>query len=96
MNSRDEVIFDWDKIADVMYVIRQGYDASALVNMDSDKLPGIVKRIDPQTEECVGFIMHDVSKMFPVNVHTNNEQLRNWLDISLNMTNERHCLRTSR
>jgi hypothetical protein len=93
MNQHGEVLFDWDRVADVMYVIRSGFNSDCLSNIDSEKIPGIVKRIDPETDECVGFIMHNFSKMFPANVHTNDEQLRHLLDISLALTNEKNSPR---
>jgi len=51
------VIVDWDKENDIIYVLKKGFDPDSLLNVDSDKVPGVVKRMDPQSNECVGFII---------------------------------------
>lgn len=93
MNHKAEVIFDYDKEMDIMYLIRDGYDSGKLSNIDSDRIPGIVKRTEPETGECVGFIIHGVSRLIPSSLLENEKQLKTYLCMSLDKTNEL-CLLT--
>ena len=92
MNNPGEVLLDWDKIADVLYVVRTGYDLDALINVDSERVPGFVKRIDPVSRECVGFLVNSFSLRFPKYVSYDMEHLRFLMDLSLKLTNERTFL----
>ena len=85
-------MLDWDEKADVLNVVREGFDLNALVNEDSERVPGFVKRIDPASGECVGFIVHSFSVRFPEEVSCmeshNTDRLLFMMDLSLKLTNE--------
>ena len=86
--SNGEVLLDWDEIADVLYVVRAGYDLNALINENSERVPGFVKRIDPASNECVGFMVHSFSIRFP-GEGRNMDRLKAMMDLSLKLTNEK-------
>lgn len=88
MGFSKDLIINWDKEMDVMNVARQGVDLDVLVNVDSKKVPGIVKRIDPQTGECVGFIIDGFSQLFPRFVDCDEAVLQNLLSVSLELSSD--------
>ena len=87
MSPNCEIFLDWDKTADVLYVVREGYDLNALINENSQRVPGFVKRFDPISKECVGFIVHSFSERFPLETK-DMERLKYMMDLSLRLTNE--------
>lgn len=84
----DDLLIDWDREMDMLYVLKTGYNSSKLINMDSKKVSGIVKRMDPETRECVGFIIHGFSKKFGAYTNCTEDQLKNLMGISLGLSNE--------
>ncbi|OGW88150.1 MAG: hypothetical protein A3G33_02685 [Omnitrophica bacterium RIFCSPLOWO2_12_FULL_44_17] len=88
MSHDEELNVDWDKETDIMCAVRSGYDLGLLVNVDSVRVPGIVKRIDPRTQQCVGFIMHGFSKLIPGRSNLDLDQIKALINISLDLTNE--------
>ena len=88
MSHSGEVLLDWDKTADILYVVREGYDLNSLVNVNSDKAPGFVKRIDPKSRQCVGFMVHSFSVRFASHTNCDEGLLRSLMDASLRLTNE--------
>ena len=89
MNHKSDLLLDYDKVADVLYVVRAGYDLDVLINEDSEKIPGFVKRIDPASRECVGFMIYSFSVRFPKEVEYEAEHLKTLMDFSLKLTNEK-------
>ena len=87
MNHDGDVLLDWDRIADVLYVVREGYDLNTLINENSERVAGFVKRIDPVSRECVGFMVHSFSSRFPKEIN-DLERLKSMMDLSLKLTNE--------
>ena len=92
MSQASDIILDIDKIADVLYVMRAGHDPDKLANIDSDRVPGLVKRIDPKTNECVGFMIHSFSHRFAGYVDCNLDHLATLMDLTLKMTNDKTSL----
>jgi hypothetical protein len=93
--SQNDVIIDFDRTADVLYVIRNGYNPDTLANIDSDRVPGLVKRIDAKTNECVGFLIHSFSHRFQSYVDCNQDHLAVLMDLTLKMTNDKTSLSDS-
>lgn len=93
MKHENDVMLDWDREADIMTVVRDGVHLDSLINIDSERIPGIVKRIDPSSQECVGLIIHGFSSRFPGYVDFGKDQLKLLLDMSLHLTNERNSLK---
>jgi hypothetical protein len=88
MNRSSDVLLDLDEVADILYVVRAGYDLNLLINEDSERVPGFVKRIDPISNECVGFMVHRFSVRFPEETG-NMDRLKYMMDLSLRLTNEK-------
>ena len=86
--NKTEVSLDWDRLTDILTVVRDGCDLHNLVNVESKRLPGVVKMIDPETRECVGLIFHSFSARFPSYIHLNEDHLKYLMDLSLDLTNE--------
>lgn len=82
------ILIDWDKEADVVYVLEQGFDADDLIHIDSDKHPGIVKRIDPETDRCVGFVFESFTHFFPAHKDCDVSTLSDLMQRSLDLTNQ--------
>ena len=85
--SKQKLSINWDKETDIMCCVREGYDLDSLINEDSLKVPGIVKRVDPESGKCVGFIMHGFSRLLPAQ-NLSEEQIKELLNISLDLTNQ--------
>ena len=96
MQNNFGITLEWDEVADVLYVLREGYDADTLINTDSQKVTGFVKRMDPVSNECVGFYIHGFRQRFPQYAHHNIEDLKSLMDISLKLTNEITGIATSK
>ncbi len=88
MSLEKKIHMNWDRLGDVMYIIREGYVSDDLINMDSSKVPGVVKRIDPETRQCVGFIITSYSYRFKAYLNLPEEQIKSLWDMSLDFTNE--------
>ena len=88
MQNEPKIILQFDEVADVLYVLREGYDSDALINTDSEKVTGFVKRIDPASGECVGFYILGFVQRFPQYSDRTDEDLKSLMDISLKLTNE--------
>ena len=88
-HNNNEIFIDLDKTADILYVLRSGYDINNLINVDSDRVPGLIKRIDPITQECVGFMFNSFSVRFKNYVDCNEEHLKALMDMTLKLTNDR-------
>lgn len=79
---------DWDKMADILYVARDGANLENLINIASKKIAGIVKRVDPETKECVGFIIHGFGRLYPAYARMSPEQLKIIMDWSLRLSSD--------
>ena len=88
MSLESIIHIDWDRTADILYVARDGVDLDHLINVDSKKIAGIVRRLDPETKECVGFIMHGYGRLYPSYVRMSPEQLREVMDVSMRLSSE--------
>lgn len=81
------VIVDWDQESDVLYVLKSGYETARLQNVDSDRVHGVVKRIVPETGECVGFIIDSFSYVLPAHSKQSIESLQQIFEESIELTN---------
>lgn len=95
MNREDEVFLNWDRETDILSTVRAGVNLDSLINVDSDRLPGIVKRIDPMSHECVGLIIHGFSARFAGYVDCDEQHLKSLMDVSIHLTNERNSVQTN-
>ena len=86
---------DWDKLADVLYIKVEGISDFDIDNIDSDKYPGVIKRMNRSTNECVGFIIHDFSLIFPNDAKKSEEVIKELLIASIYKTtaaDRKNCL----
>lgn len=83
-----KVIVDYDRENDVMYVLREDYQGKVTENIDSEKYPYVVKRLDPSSKICVGFTIAGFSQHFSKHVNDSQETLERLFQESLNRTNQ--------
>lgn len=90
--SRNIIHVDFDKEMDIIYCILDGYDSDSLRNIDSEKIPGVVKRTDLESGECLGFIIHGASRLISTPILADAAKLMNFLSLSIDKTNELRLL----
>ena len=86
---------DWDKLTDVLYIKVEDISDFDIDNIDSDKYPGVIKRMKRSTNECVGFIIHDFSCIFPNDAKKNEKEIKELLIASMHKTtavDSKNCL----
>lgn len=79
---------DYDRVNDTVFFLKRGINSANLINIDSEKFPGIIKRIDPKTRQCVGFTIDCFSRLFPANACASEMTLKELLVMSIAMTND--------
>ena len=62
-----------DQENDILYVLRKSADKRTI---NKDLMPQLVLRIDPKTDEVVGLIIHNFSKVFSAEFANLNEWAR--------------------
>lgn len=82
-----DFVMSWDKLSDVLYIILEDVDEDHVNNVDSLKIPGVVKRMSTLTNECVGFIIHDFSIRFPHDAKKPEADIKELLVESMRRTN---------
>ena len=83
------VIMNWDRLSDVLYIRVESVDDRDIINTESSKYPGVIKRISDSTGECVGFIIHDFSSRFKGDSFRSEKEIKDLLVQSMQLSMEK-------
>lgn len=81
-------MMDWDRTTDVLEILSEGTADENIINVDSLKFPGVVKRIHRLTGDCIGFTIHDFSLRFPADAKKSESVIMELLIESMRRTTQ--------